>query len=124
MASGDRSAPTGYRLVEDDTTLAAVLAEVADQSVYALDTEFHRERTYYPRLALVQLAWFAPGGGTDVVLIDPLRVDIRPLGEVLAGPAPVVIHAAAQDLEVLEVATGSVPSSLFDTQLAAGFCGL
>ena len=48
---------------------------------YALDTEFHRERTYYPQLALVQLRW---DGRT--ALIDPLAVDVAPLGEVLAGP--------------------------------------
>ena len=50
-------------------------------------------------------------------------MDIRPLGEVLAGPCTTVIHAAGQDLEVLELACGTVPSTLFDTQIAAGFLG-
>jgi ribonuclease D len=106
-------------VVEADDALEEVLAELVEQPVYALDTEFHRERTYFPKLALVQLAW-----GDRVVLLDPLRVDLRPLGEVLRGSAMVVIHAAAQDLEVLEVACGAVPSRIFDTQLAAGFAGL
>jgi ribonuclease D len=116
----------GYdHLVEDADALSDVLHSLRHQPVYALDTEFHRERTYYPRLALVQLAWDdLEKGKTQVAIVDPLRVDVRPLGEVLAGPGTVVIHAAAQDLEVLELATGSVPSVLFDTQIAAGFVGL
>lgn len=89
------------------------------EPAYALDTEFHRERSYYPHLALVQLAW---RGG--VALVDPLAVDLRPLGEVLGGPGLAVAHAAEQDLEVLERACGTVPSRLFDTQLAAGFIGM
>ncbi len=86
---------------------------------YALDTEFHGERSYWPRLALIQLAW--PGG---IALIDPLTVDPAPLGELLAGPGCMVAHAADQDLAILERACGKMPSRLFDTQVAAGFIGL
>src|SRR5262249_23751880 len=85
---------------------------------YALDTEFHRERTYYPRLALVQLAW-----ADDIVLIDPLAVDVTPLAAILDGDGLALLHAADQDLEVLERACGTVPARMFDTQLAAGFLG-
>lgn len=88
---------------------------------YALDTEFHRERTYWPQLALVQIAWDGPSGG--ITVIDPLAVDVRPLAEVLTGPGLMIAHAADQDLEVLERACGAVPSRLFDTQVAAGFAG-
>jgi ribonuclease D len=123
-APGDSVAPEDERLITDPAALDELLAALADHPFYALDTEFHRERTYYPKLALVQLAWENADGATEVALIDPLKVDIRPLGGLLAGPATVVIHAAAQDLEVLEVATGSVPSQMFDTQIAAGFLGL
>jgi ribonuclease D len=91
---------------------------------YALDTEFHRERTYWPVLALVQIAWRAgPAGPPGVALIDPRAVDVRPLGDLLAGPGLMVAHAADQDLEILDRACGAVPSRLFDTQIAAGFCG-
>jgi len=86
---------------------------------FALDTEFHRERTYFPRLALLQVAW--EGG---VALVDPLAVDVRPLAEVLAGPATMVAHAGDQDIEVLELACGEAPTRLFDTQVAAGFLGM
>jgi ribonuclease D len=106
------------RLVADATSLDEVLAALADEPRYALDTEFHRERTYHPKVALVQLAW--PGG---IALVDPLAVDIRPLATLFGGPGVAVIHAAQQDLDVLTRACGAVPSRLFDTQLAAGFLG-
>ena len=94
------------------------MARLADEPRYAVDTEFHRERTYAPRLALLQLAW---SGGCAVV--DPLSVDVASLRAVLEGPGTAVLHAAGQDLEVLLRACGTVPSSLFDTQVAAGFLG-
>jgi ribonuclease D len=108
-----------FRLVNTDAALTEVINAIAAEPVYAIDTEFHRERTYFPRLALVQIAW--PG---DLVLIDALAVNLRPLRSVLAGPGTAVIHAADQDLEVLELACGCVPTRLFDTQIAAGFLGM
>ncbi|HWC39543.1 MAG TPA: HRDC domain-containing protein [Acidimicrobiales bacterium] len=96
-----------------------LVAEVEKASVYAFDTEFHRERSYFPHLALVQLAW--PGG---VALVDPYRVDLAGLRRVLVGPGLAVAHAAEQDLEVLELACGVRPRRLFDTQQAAAFLGL
>jgi ribonuclease D len=104
--------------VGTDEQLAAVIAAVASEDRYALDTEFHRERSYYPRVALVQLAW-----SSGIALIDPFTVDLRALAEVLDGPGLAVLHAAQQDLEVLSRSCGTVPSRLFDTQLAAGFLG-
>lgn len=108
-----------YRLVERTDELVALLDRHADEPRYALDTEFHRERTYFPKLALVQLAW-----PDEVVVIDPLTVDVSVLRPLLEGPATGVLHAAGQDLEVLAVACDAVPAHLWDTQLAAGFLGL
>lgn len=85
---------------------------------YALDTEFHREGTYHPRVALVQVAW--PG---RLALIDPLAVNLAPLSEVLASGSCAVMHAARQDLEILHRECGLVPTELFDTQVAANFVG-
>ncbi len=96
-----------------------LLAEIETAPVYGFDTEFHRERSYFPHLALVQMVW--PGG---VALVDPYRVDLTGLRRVLEGPGLGVAHAAEQDLEVLELACGAKPRRLFDTQLAAGFLGL
>jgi ribonuclease D len=112
------SRAAGWPLVTTPAGLAEVIAELADQPAYALDTEFHRERSYYARVALVQLAW--EGGGA---LVDPLAVDLAPFAEVLDGPGTAVLHASTQDLEVLLRACGTIPSRLFDTQLAAGFLG-
>ncbi len=106
------------RLVDDDAGLKAAIAALEDVPAYAVDTEFHRERTYYPKLALVQLAW--PG---SLLLVDPLAVDLAPFAAVLEGPGVAVMHAASQDLEVLQRACGTIPTTLFDTQVAAGFVG-
>ncbi len=105
-------------VVQDDSALAEVVSEASKASLYAIDTEFHRERTYFPRLALVQVQW-----GNTNVLIDPLAVDPRGLAPLLQGPGLAVVHAAAQDLEVLRYAVGAIPARMFDTQLAAGFIG-
>ncbi|MGA1032273.1 MAG: ribonuclease D [Ilumatobacteraceae bacterium] len=104
--------------VADDASLRDVVSDAKNAQAYALDTEFHRERTNFPRLALVQLQW-----GRTNVLIDPLAVDPRGLADLLRGPGLAILHASQQDLEVLRYAVGDVPSRLFDTQLAAGFVG-
>ena len=109
-------------------TSADALGRLVDRLLvvdrFAVDTEFHRERTYWPHLALVQVAWPAGAGGpAGVALIDPLAVDIGRLCAVLAGPATMVAHAADQDLEVLERVCDRGPTRLFDTQIAAGFAG-
>jgi ribonuclease D len=93
---------------------AAVGAET-----YALDTEFHRERTYYAHLALLQLGWDG-----EIALVDPLAVDVAPLRQLLEGRGTCLMHAASQDLEILERACGTLPTRLVDTQLAAGFVGM
>ena len=107
-----------YRWIGDAASFEVLLDELASCDVYGLDTEFHRERTYFPHLALLQIAW---DGG--IALVDPLAIDIAPFARVLDGPGLAVLHAAEQDLEVLERSCGTVPSRLFDTQVAAGFLG-
>src|SRR4051812_10025815 len=98
--------------VATPAALDDLVADLSGVDAYAVDTEFHRERTYYPQLALVQIAW--PGG---CALVDPLAVDVAPLAKVLNGPGLAVVHAADQDLEVLNNACGTIPSRLFDTQV-------
>jgi ribonuclease D len=105
-------------LVETEDGLASVVAAVHGQPAVAVDTEFHRERTYFPQVALVQLAW-----ADQIVLVDPLAVGLEPLRPMLDSDTVIVMHAAAQDLEVMDRACGTVPARLFDTQLAAGFLG-
>jgi ribonuclease D len=112
------------QIVMTEAALAGLVSRLRSVDRYGLDTEFHRERTYWPRLALVQVAWQdEPGGASSVALVDPQAVSPEPLAEVLTGPATMVAHAASQDLEVLGRACGVVPTRLFDTQVAAGFAG-
>lgn len=107
-----------HRWVDATSDLEAIVVELLDEPRYAIDTEFHRERTYYPDLALVQIAW--PGG---LVLIDPLAVDITALRPLFDSDVVAVFHAAQQDLDVLTHAVGCVPRRFFDTQIAGGFVG-
>jgi ribonuclease D len=111
-----------YRWVDDQQDLDRIVATLAEQPRYALDTEFHRERTYFPKLALVQVAWRGEDG-QELALIDPLQVDVTAFEKVFSSDALCVIHAAQQDLDVLTHACGAVPRRIFDTQLAAGFTG-
>ncbi|MDA3039526.1 MAG: HRDC domain-containing protein [Actinomycetota bacterium] len=105
-------------LVVQPSELEDVIDAALAADRYAIDTEFHRERTYFPQVALIQLAW-----DKEVVLIDPLALDLTPLARLLGGPGLCVLHAGVQDLEVLDLATGATPRRLFDTQIAAGFLG-
>lgn len=107
-----------YQWVDRDADFRAFVADIAGADAYALDTEFHREKTYYPHAALLQIGW--PGG---LVLVDCLAVDLAPLADLLASDSLAVMHAADQDLEVLLRECGRVPTRLFDTQVAAGFAG-
>jgi len=109
---------TDFEWVDTDAGLQEVADSMLTAERYAVDTEFHRERTYYPQVALVQLAW-----ADRIALVDPLAVKLTPLAPVLDGPGLAVMHAAGQDLEVLELACGTIPTRLIDTQIAAGFEG-
>ena len=107
-----------YRWIDSSDEVAGYVERVLAEPRYALDTEFHRERTYFPKLALVQIA-----AADEIVLIDPLACDLSPLKLLFAGDPVCVVHAAQQDLDVLTHAVGAVPLHLYDTQLAAGFLG-
>lgn len=95
--------------------------ELADARWLAVDTEFSNEKTYYPRLCLIQIGW---DGG--VACVDPLapRIDLVPLLGVLRSPGiQKVLHAAGNDLAVLHPLLGGALGPVFDTQLAAAFVG-
>jgi len=109
---------TPSTFIADDAQFESLLDRLVDKERYAVDTEFHRERTYFPQVALVQIA-----DDEGVALIDALAVDLAPFARVLEGPGLAVMHAARQDMEVLDRACGIVPSRLVDTQLVAGFLG-
>jgi ribonuclease D len=107
-----------------------MLERLGDSEFVALDTEFMRESTYYPRLCLIQAASLArPPDDADCVLIDPLALpgpQLQPLWDFLNERRRVkVLHAARQDLEVLSVAMNGTPLAgpIFDTQIAGALLG-
>ncbi|MFZ9483626.1 MAG: ribonuclease D [Ilumatobacteraceae bacterium] len=107
-----------FRWITTTPELESYVEALCAEPRYALDTEFHRERTYFPKLALLQFA-----GAGEIVLVDPLSCDLSCLVRLFRSESLAVLHAAQQDLDVLTHAVGAVPERLFDTQLAAGFCG-
>lgn len=114
------SIPGDVRYIDRPEALETLVADIADRPWVALDTEFIRERTYYPRLCLVQVA--APG---VLACLDPLALPtLDPLRKLLSNPAQTkVFHAAHQDLEILHHAHGELPAPIFDVQTAAPLLG-
>lgn len=112
--------PQPVHFVTDNQTLASICQGLHDVPAIALDTEFIRIRTFYPKAGLYQL-----NSGSDIYLIDPLTIDQwGPFIEVLENPAVVkVLHACDEDIELMYHAFGVKPSNVFDTQIAASFCG-
>ena len=105
--------------------LAAFCKEAAKRPYVTVDTEFLRERTYYSKLCLVQLA-YQDEDGADAALVDPLAdgLSLEPLYDLFRDVGVVkVFHAARQDLEIFFVDAGLIPTPLFDTQVAAMVCG-
>jgi ribonuclease D len=109
-------------LITDTETLARFCAEQTSADFIAVDTEFLRDQTYWPKLCLVQLA----GPHKAYAAIDPLApdIDLGPLYALMEDPNLLkVFHAGRQDLEIFFHATGKVPAPIFDTQVAAMVCG-
>ena len=108
-------------LIADTATLAALCARLADAPFVTIDTEFLRDKTYWPILCLVQLA-----GPNEAAAIDALAegLDLAPLFDLLDNPNVIkVFHAARQDVEIFVRMTGKVPSPIVDTQVVAMVCG-
>jgi ribonuclease D len=110
------------RLITDTAALEAACERLGQDDFLAVDTEFHRETTYWPQVCLIQVA------SSDYdVLVDPLAkgIDLAPLNSLIADPSRTkVFHAARQDLEIFARLIGHVPGPVFDTQIAAMACGL
>src|SRR5580692_9180048 len=101
--------------------LEALCSRLHEEKFVTVDTEFMRERTYWPELCVVQLA-----GTHEVAVVDAEapELDLAPLGELLADQAVMkVFHAARQDIEIFVLKFGDVPRPLFDTQVAAMVAG-
>lgn len=131
--------PKAPKIITDSAELAQYCERLSDAPYICIDSEFIRERTYWPHFCLAQLAPPMPidigeklrAGLEDdwrifPVLIDPLApsIDLTPFYDLLMNPKIIkVFHAARQDLELFWHIIGKIPTPLFDTQLAASVCG-
>jgi ribonuclease D len=109
------------KLISDTGALAAFCHRLSNVEFVTVDTEFMREKTYWPQLCLVQLA-----GPDEAWAIDPMApgMDLAPLFELMNNPKILkVFHAARQDVEIFLHLSGKVPQPLFDSQVAAMVCG-
>ena len=108
-------------LVADTGSLRALCERLAASRYIAVDTEFMRDRTYWPRLCLVQLASSDEAAAVDALAPD---IDLAPLTDLMSDPGVLkVFHAARQDIEIFYHLDGRVPAPLFDTQVAGMVCG-
>ncbi|MGV8950437.1 MAG: ribonuclease D [Cypionkella sp.] len=113
------------RTITTTDDLAAFCDAAKREAYVTIDTEFLRERTYWSKLCLIQMA--LPGKTGDAVLVDPIvgaEMSLEPLYDLFRHEATVkVFHAARQDLEIFFVEGNCFPTPLFDTQVAAMVCG-
>ena len=107
--------------ITDQDTLNDFYNKCKTEKVLAVDTEFIRDSTYYPSLCLIQIA-----GINFAAAIDPLaRLDMSPIWELLLNKNILkVFHAGRQDIEIFFGLMGEIPTPIYDTQIAAMFCGL
>jgi len=107
--------------VDTPHSLAAACQQLSNVEVLCIDTEFHRENSYYPRLGLIQVAT-----KDGCYIIDPLALqDLAPFWEMIHRPDCLkVFHAGRQDVEIILRASGKIPEPVFDTQIAAALLGL
>ena len=108
-------------IIRDNSTLKKFCNKCIKENVLAIDTEFIRENTYYPVLCLVQIA-----SNSFSAVIDPLsEIDMEPVWQLLSNKKILkVFHAGRQDVEIFFNLTGKIPKPIYDTQIAAMFCGL
>ncbi len=108
------------QFIDSNTELNDFCNAIKDSEWLAIDTEFVREKTYYPQLCLIQVS-----NGEHLACIDPITLkDIDPLLDILYNEnITKVFHAASQDLEIFANLRDALPASLFDTQIAAALLG-
>ena len=110
-----------HKLIQNNEELAEFCGYLKEERFITIDTEFIREKTYYPQLCLIQIA-----GTTKAAAIDPLAegIDLAPIYEILQNENIIkVFHACRQDIEIFYQKTGLIPTPIFDSQVAAMVCG-
>lgn len=114
--------------IDTDANLQTLCDELKKAKTIFFDTEFMREKTYYPKLCLIQIGYeFTKDGKTEdkFVAVDPLaKLDLEPLMKLLTSATrTLVFHSGSQDLEILYNESKKLPKQIFDTQIAAMVCG-
>jgi ribonuclease D len=106
--------------IDERDSLASVIDAMQSAPRHALDTEFERVRTFWPKLALIQIA--LPG---RIALVDPLALtELDDFAAALLNGAPWLMHSASEDVIALKPLSRQMPQRLFDTQIAAALCGI
>ena len=108
-------------LITDNGSLASACERLSKEVYLSVDTEFMREKTYYPRVCLIQIS-----GETEAIAVDALSpgINLAPVFQLLNDPAILkVFHACRQDMEIFFHLTKNTPKPVFDTQIAAMVCG-
>ncbi|MGB5707441.1 MAG: ribonuclease D [Arenicellales bacterium] len=111
---------TNIKIINDQASLKRACEELNQGQTIALDTEFMREKTFVPLLCLIQVC-----SDNRDYCIDPLKVqDLSPFADLVAQPEMItILHSCRQDFEALDTRISKSVANLFDTQLAAAFCG-
>jgi len=109
-----------FQFINTPSQLENACREISQCKVLCVDTEFHRESTYYPEFALLQIY-----GNSQCWIIDPIELkDLTPIWEIMANPDILkVFHAGRQDVEIVVKESGAMPLPLFDSQVAAALLG-
>ena len=115
---------SSYQTITENKELEKFCAEIENAEFITIDTEFVREKTYFPQLCLIQVA----STPDKVALIDPIHnkdLSLKSLFKILKNKNIIkIFHAASQDLEIFaHIMGGEIPTPIFDTQIAAMFCG-
>ena len=107
--------------VKDTNHLVELCSKLNKSKFLAIDTEFIREKTYWPKLCLIQVF-----NGEDKIIIDPLekKLDLKPFFKILSNNEIVkIFHSGRQDIEIFYNLTKKIPKNIYDTQIAAMVCG-
>lgn len=109
-----------YEYITTPEALIVACDTLKNAKVLCVDTEFHREKTYYAQFALLQI-----GCNESTYIIDPVQItDLKPLWDIILNPDILkVFHAGRQDLEIILEHAGALPLPMFDTQIAAALLG-
>ena len=110
--------PSSLQLIQTKTALTELISTLDNEQILCLDTEFHSENRYTPKLMLLQLADLK----RNTWIIDPLKLDITPLADSLKNKK-LILHGCTEDLRILQRRLFS-PACIFDTQIAAALLGI